>query len=89
MNTPNAFAKLLWTMQRALALGRKMVAAGPEDAELRELLFQSRRLLAAMRQHADLAPDEERDSLIGLCESVDGNLRKLEHSAAQRVTIVH
>ena len=79
MNAPDAFATLFGTMQRALALARKMVAAGRERDDLADLLFQSRRLLVVMRQHADLAPEDIRDSLVDLCEATDHSLRRLEH----------
>lgn len=88
MNTPDAFATLYSTMQRALNLARRMVAEGREPGELTDLLFQSRRLLAAMRREADLAPEDMRDSLVDLCEAADNNLRRLEQPPP-RPRIVH
>lgn len=76
---PDAFSTLFSTMQRSLFLARRMVAAGRDRNELGKLLSHSRHLLAAMRQHADLAPADARDSLIGLCNAADQNLRRLEH----------
>ena len=70
-------------MRRALAVARKMVAAGRKADELGDLLFQSRRLLATMRQHAALAPEDERESLVALCEAIDLSLRKLEPPVAR------
>ena len=77
---PDTFATLFSTMQRSLSLARRMVAAGRDTNEndLGNLLFQSRRLLVVMRQHADLAPADARDSLIDLCNAADQNLRRLE-----------
>ena len=76
---PDTFATLFSTMQRSLLLARRMVAAGRDRNELGKLLFHSRRLLVVMRQHADLAPAEARDSLIDLCNAADRHLRRLEH----------
>ena len=81
-NPLDKFANLLWTMRRALALAHKMVAANRESEELRDLLFQSRRLLTAMRQRAASAPEDERDSLVELCEAIDRSLCRLEHYPA-------
>jgi hypothetical protein len=89
MNASNGFATLFWTMQRALALARRMVAAGRENDEIRDLLFESRRLLVVMRQQADLAPEDTRDSLVDLCEATEHNIRKLEDPSALRQTTVH
>lgn len=87
MNEPNTFATLYSTMQRALALARRMVAEGREAEELTDLLFHSRRLLVAMRRQADLAPEDTRDSLMDLCEATDHSLRRLEHPPPRPATV--
>jgi hypothetical protein len=75
---PDAFSTLFSTMQRSLFLARRMAAAGRDRNELGSLLVHSRSLLIVMRQHADLAPVDARDSLIDLCNAADQNLRRLE-----------
>jgi len=86
---PDDFPTLFCTMQRAVFLARRMAAAGRDGNELGKLLLHSRRLLIVMRQHADLAPADARDSLVELCNAADQHLRKLERPAATRAIVAH
>lgn len=85
----DSFPTLFTMMQRALVMARRIAASGRDKRELGDLLFHSRRLLVVMRQHADLAPADARDSLVDLCNAADQSLRKLEHPAVKHLTIVH
>ena len=87
--TSDSFPPLFSMMQRALVMARRMVATGRDRGELGDLLFQSRRLLVVMREHADLAPADARESLVDLCNAADRSLRKLERPAVKHLTLVH
>ena len=73
-------APLFGTLQEAIGRARKLVSLGETDDELQELLVKSRQLLAMMERHAQLAPEDTRDSLLDLCNGADRSLGKLEQT---------
>jgi hypothetical protein len=80
VDTSADFALLFGTLQDAIARARQLVSSGFTGAEVQELLLDSRQVLAKMEQCAQLAPEDTRDSLQGLCDAADRNLLKLEQA---------
>ena len=80
MDTSVQFAPVFGRLQESIGRARKLVSLGETGSELRELLLQSRELLATMEQCAQLAPEDTRDSLLGLCDGADRNLLKLDQA---------
>ena len=79
MDAQAEFAPLFGALQHAIGRVRKSVLLGDTGTEMKELLLESRQLLAALEQYAYLAPEDTRDSLLDLCHGADRSLSKLEH----------
>ena len=80
MDTSAEFGPLFGILQETIGRARRLVSLGETGAELQALLFKSRQLLATMEQHAQLAPEDTRDSLLELCDGAERILRKLEQA---------
>ena len=74
------FAPLFGTLQEAIGRARKLVSLGVTGVELQALLIECRQLLARTEQYAQLAPEDERDSLLDLCDGAHRSLSKLERA---------